>query len=86
MSAYVVFTHIRTRDWIIDHSTSVNSRRRRVIKDSLGVESLVNHMRPRSGKTVYEFMRVSMLTIPVSRSARASSATSPDSRVQLSSP
>ena len=50
MSAYVVFTHIRTRDWIIDHSTSVNSWRRRVIKGSIGVESLVNHMRPDPGR------------------------------------
>jgi hypothetical protein len=31
MSPYVVFIHIRTRGWIIDPSTSVNSWRRRVI-------------------------------------------------------
>jgi hypothetical protein len=41
MSAYVVFTHIL---W-----------RRRVIKDSIGVESLVNHMRPDPGRP---FMRL----------------------------
>jgi hypothetical protein len=49
VSAYVVFTHIRTRDWIIDHSTSDSSWRRRVIKGSIG-ESLVNHMRPDPGR------------------------------------
>jgi hypothetical protein len=48
MSAYAVFTRIRTRDWIIDHSTSVNSWRRRVVKGSFG--SLVNHMRPDPGR------------------------------------
>jgi hypothetical protein len=41
MSAYVVFTHIL---W-----------RRRVIKGSIGVESLVNHMRPDPGRP---FMRL----------------------------